>query len=298
MDLRGADPDGGGGAPGGTAGTPAAGRGRGHRRFKALLFDLDDTLYPVSSGLAAACRQRILDYMVHRLGIPAADAPALCLRLYQEHGTTMAGLVAAGNRIDAAEFYEYVHGALPYAQALRPDPALRALLRSLPQRPLLVFTNADRAHAHRVLDALGVQDCFHGLISFESVQDGASDAAGADGASDPAEAATALKRVVCKPAAEAFRRALALAGLDPADALFLDDSARNVAGAKAAGLATVLVGSAVRCPGADYAVESLHNLREAVPEIWDDGEPDAGFDDLIHPALVCAAAVECAQVQA
>jgi hypothetical protein len=28
-------------------------------RYEAILFDLDDTLYPLSSGLAAACRRNI-----------------------------------------------------------------------------------------------------------------------------------------------------------------------------------------------------------------------------------------------
>jgi len=31
----------------------------------------------------------------------------------------------------------------------------------------------------------------------------------------------------------------------------------------------IQVGTSQRCKGADYALESIHNLREAVPELWE-----------------------------
>ncbi|GAQ92212.1 hypothetical protein KFL_009470045 [Klebsormidium nitens] len=146
------------------SGDPFAGR-----PFQTLLFDLDDTLYPLSSGLAAACRTNIQDYMVERLGIPAASVDELCSELYSKYGTTMAGLQAVGHHLDYDDWHDYVHGRLPYSTALTPDPALRRLLQSLPQTKW-VFTNADTKHAARVLDILGLADCFRGVICFESIQ--------------------------------------------------------------------------------------------------------------------------------
>lgn len=29
------------------------------------------------------------------------------------------------------------------------------------------------------------------------------------------------------------------------------------------------VGNSNRCKGADYALESIHNIREAIPELWE-----------------------------
>ncbi|KAH9314685.1 hypothetical protein KI387_023312 [Taxus chinensis] len=54
--------------------------------------------------------------------------------------------------------------------------------------------------------------------------------------------------------------------------IFFDDSTRNIVVSKAAGLHTVLVGSSVRTEGADFALRSIHNIKEALPEIWEDGE--------------------------
>lgn len=51
--------------------------------------------------------------------------------------------------------------------------------------------------------------------------------------------------------------------------LFFDDSIRNLQTAKLTGLDTVLIGSSQRKKGVDYALESIHNFREAVPELWE-----------------------------
>ncbi|CAI5483408.1 unnamed protein product [Closterium sp. Yama58-4] len=130
-------------------------------------FDLDDTLYPSSGGLGSACVKNIEDYMVQRLGFSADTAGEEAIRLYKEHGTTMAGLRAEGYAFDFDDWHAFVHGRLPY-HLLKPDPALRHLLDSLPQRKF-VFTNADRAHASRCLHQLGLEGCFDAVIAFEDV---------------------------------------------------------------------------------------------------------------------------------
>lgn len=56
--------------------------------------------------------------------------------------------------------------------------------------------------------------------------------------------------------------------------MFLDDSVRNIASAKAAGLKTVFVGDSVLVPGADHALSSIHNLKEAIPDLWEDNKDD------------------------
>jgi len=77
-------------------------------RYETLIFDLDDTLYPLSIGLALACRSNIEAYMVEKLGIDAAIVPSMCTRLYQAHGTTMAGLWAEGYYFDHDDFHRYL----------------------------------------------------------------------------------------------------------------------------------------------------------------------------------------------
>jgi putative hydrolase of the HAD superfamily len=105
-------------------------------KYDCLLFDLDDTLYPLSSGIATACLKNIEGYMVEKLGIDKSKIPDLCNLLYKNYGTTMAGLRAIGYDFDYDEYHSFVHGRLPY-ENLKPDPVLRSLLLNLPYRKVV-----------------------------------------------------------------------------------------------------------------------------------------------------------------
>ncbi|WOL04007.1 hypothetical protein Cni_G12728 [Canna indica] len=242
-------------------------------KYECLLFDMDDTLYPLSSGVNLACRKNIEDYMLRHLQIEESQVPKMCLDLYKEYGTTMAGLKELGFEFDNDEFHAYVHGRLPY-ETLKPDPLLRNILLSMPQRKL-ILTNADQAHAAKVLSRLGLEDCCEGVICFETLNPPTSDDRRSfaeidiDSSSDTPRG---RNRILCKPSLEAIETAIKIAGIDPKRTIFFDDSARNIAAGKAAGLHTVLVGSSVLVAGADVALESIHNIREALPEIWQDGD--------------------------
>ncbi|KAA8542977.1 hypothetical protein F0562_021528 [Nyssa sinensis] len=255
-------------------------------KYECLLFDLDDTLYPLSSGINLACRKNIEEYMLRHLHIEEEEVPRMCLELYREYGTTMAGLKALGYEFDNDEFHEYVHGKLPY-DALKPDPVLRNLLLSMPQRKI-IFTNADKAHAAQVLDRLGLEDCFEGVICFETLNPHFEPAGDGDGMEynaadgEPADGYTSCSTenkkfssklpILCKPSVEAIEAAIRIANVDPKKTIFFDDSARNIASGKAAGLHTVIVGSSIVVAGADHALSSIHNIKGALPEIWEGEE--------------------------
>ncbi|KAH9319868.1 hypothetical protein KI387_021637, partial [Taxus chinensis] len=279
-------------------------------QYDCLLFDLDDTLYPLSSGLQAACRKNIEDYMIEKLKIDESEVPTLCYDLYKRYGTTMAGLKALGYAFDNDEFHSFVHGRLPY-ENLRPDPVLRSLLLSVPQRKI-IFTNSDKVHAVKALNRLGLEDCFEGFICFETLNPSSStfysindsensmlspgeladnnaskstdlcsqsndntdgvEAFPCDSPMSKSPVSQIGNRILCKPSLEAIESALKIANADPKRTIFFDDSTRNIAVGKAAGLHTVLVGSSVRTEGADFALRSIHNIKEALPEIWEDGE--------------------------
>ncbi|XP_068334334.1 uncharacterized protein C24B11.05 [Pyrus communis] len=194
--------------------------------------------------------------MLQQLQIEEGEVPRMCLDLYREYGTTMAGLKALGYEFDNDEFHAYVHGRLPY-DVLTHDLVLRNLLLSMPQRKL-IFTNADRAHAAQVLNRLGLEDCFEGIICFETL--------------NPPHNLDDESPILCKPSVKASEAAIRIANVDPKKTIFFDDSARNIASGKAAGLHTVIVGSSVLVPGADHALSSIHNIKEALPEIWEGEE--------------------------
>ncbi|CAL9097295.1 unnamed protein product, partial [Musa acuminata var. zebrina] len=249
-------------------------------KYDCLLFDLDDTLYPLSSGIAAECRRNIGDYLVEKLGIEESKISDLCNLLYKNYGTTMAGLRAIGYSFDYDDYHRFVHGRLPY-ENLKADPVLGPLLLSLPLRKV-VFTNADKAHAAKVLKKLGLEDCFEGIICFETLNPPTS-SRGTETSSEVfdivdhfarPDAGAALPRtpVLCKPSPDAMERALSIANIDPHRTVFFDDSVRIIQAGKRIGLHTVLVGTRHRVKGADHALESIHNMREALPELWEEAE--------------------------
>ncbi|OMO62032.1 HAD-superfamily hydrolase, subfamily IA, variant 3 [Corchorus capsularis] len=255
-------------------------------KYECLLFDLDDTLYPRTSGLSREVTQNIQEYMLKTLGIEEEKVPELCVSLYKYYGTTMAGLKAIGYNFDYDDFHSFVHGRLPYTM-LKPDPVLRNLLVSMPIRKV-IFTNADKNHALRVLKRLGLEDCFEGIICFETLNPTYKDQSSADGstviskteifdisnysASPDSEHGLPSTPVICKPFQKAYEQVFEIANINPHKTLFFDDSIRNLQTGKRMGLHTVWVGTSHRADGVDYALESIHNIREALPELWEADE--------------------------
>ncbi|KAI7726021.1 hypothetical protein M8C21_033451, partial [Ambrosia artemisiifolia] len=240
-------------------------------KYECLLFDVDDTLYPLSSGLSAQFTKSIIEYMVNELDIDESKVQEISAQLYRDYGTTMAGLRAFGYDFDHDDYHSFVHGRLPY-EYLKPDPVLRSLLHSLPIRKV-IFSNGNEAHVAEVLHRLGLEDCFDDVICFESLNpkntinnpsapNGSVIGFGYNGELPESP-------IVCKPFENAFQQAFKLAKINPHKTLFFDDSIRNIQTSKLTGLTTVLVGSSQRKPGVDYALESIHNMREAFPELWE-----------------------------
>jgi pyrimidine 5'-nucleotidase len=210
--------------------------------FETIFFDLDSTLYPESNGLWAAIRTRIDQYMYERMGFSWDEIPRIRSHFLSNHGTTLKGL-QIHYKVDAADYLHYVHD-LPLHNYLSPDPILRELLLSIPGRRW-VFTNSDASHANRVMDILGIQDCFEGLIDILTM--------------DP----------LCKPEEEAYKFALKHVGTnEPTSCAILDDSINNLVPAKSLGIFTVLVGENGSHPCVDRSLENIHDLRIQVPEFW------------------------------
>lgn len=209
---------------------------------KTLFFDLDDTLYRTSNGLWQAIRDRMHAYMAEIVALPPNEIEALRQHYLEAYGTTLRGL-QIHYQIDSDKYLDYVHD-LPLAEFIRPDPELGELISSLPQRKL-IFTNADVNHAQRVLKILQMGDCFEQIIDIRALD------------------------FMCKPEPEAYRRALAIAGLsDPGECILFDDARRNLMPARAQGWTTVLVGEAQADDSANVSITSLHDLPQAMPQLW------------------------------
>jgi pyrimidine 5'-nucleotidase len=186
-------------------------------RFSTIFFDLDDTLYPNSNGLWKAIKGRINLYMIERLNIPEKDAPALRESYFKMYGTTLRGLQTRHN-VDVEDFLTFVHD-LPLGDFLTPDPIQREIIASLSSRKL-IFTNADSAHARRVLAALQLDDLFDSIVDIHAVAP------------------------YCKPMPEAFAIAQELANEpNPRKCVMIDDLPRTTRAALNLGIASILYGT-------------------------------------------------------
>jgi len=212
--------------------------------FTTLFFDLDDTLYPPQNGVWAAIRERMNIYMLEKLRLPPDKIASLRRSYFETYGTTLRGL-QTHYHIDPDDYLAFVHD-LPIRKMVQPDAELRKLLLSMRQRKF-IFTNADSAHARRILEALELQGCFDGIIDVHSLN------------------------FHCKPEPVVYQMALDLAGeTSPQHCIYLDDSPRNLAPVRPMGFFTVLVGDDSNSGAADRAIRGLHDLPRAMPELWQD----------------------------
>jgi len=223
--------------------------------FDCLLFDLDDTLYSSHTGIGLATKKNIEDFLVEKCGFGRDQASILRVELFKTYGSTLAGLRALGYDISADDYHSFVHGRLPYDR-LKPNPQLRNILLGITQRKI-IFTNSDNIHATKVLKLLGLEDCFEEIICFETINPDLPKA------TRPNEFP-----VILKPSIDSMQIAISAANVIPHRTLFLDDNVRNISAGKAMGLKTALVGRSIKTQEADYALESINNLVQAIPEIW------------------------------
>jgi putative hydrolase of the HAD superfamily len=186
------------------------------RRFSHIsdwIFDLDNCLYPASTGLFALIDERMGAYIERMLGCDALEAKRVQKAHFHQHGTTLAGLMKEHD-IDPHEFLSDVHDIpLDRVQA---DERLGRLLPRLPGRRF-VFTNGDAPYARRVLEAIGVHAHFDDLHDIH---------------------ASSYRP---KPDPHGYTLLCERFGIDPKHALLADDMVQNLVPARELGMTTVWV---------------------------------------------------------
>ncbi|HVM21858.1 MAG TPA: pyrimidine 5'-nucleotidase [Sphingomicrobium sp.] len=177
------------------------------------IFDLDNCLYPASTGLFALIDERMGAYIQRLLDCGAEEARRVQKYHFHTHGTTLAGLMK-DHGIDPHDFLEDVHN-IPL-ERIQCDQRLARLLPRLPGRRF-VFTNGDAPYARRVLEAIGVHDQFDDLHDIH---------------------ANAYRP---KPDPHGYELLCDRFAIDPQRALLVDDMVQNLAPAKALGMTTIWV---------------------------------------------------------
>jgi putative hydrolase of the HAD superfamily len=197
-----------------------------------VLFDLDNTLYPISSGLMKGVDVRISAYVQRLLGLDEAEARAIQRRYYAEYGTTLSGL-QLHHAVDPEEYLAYVHDVAPET-FLAADAELDRLLSELTATKA-IFTNSPAEYARRVLEVLGIERHFTQIfdIRFSSFRP--------------------------KPDPAVYQLVLDMLGARGHDTILIEDTAKNLAPARALGMTTILVGDTPAAPDAtiDYATPDV-----------------------------------------
>jgi putative hydrolase of the HAD superfamily len=177
------------------------------------IFDLDNCLYPASTGLFDLIDERMGAYIQRLLDCGPDEARRVQKAHFHQHGTTLAGLMKE-HGVDPHDFLTDVHDiALDRVQC---DERLRMLLPRLPGRRF-VFTNGDAPYARRVLDRIGIGEHFEDLHDIH---------------------ASSYRP---KPDPHGYALLCDSFGIDPAHALLVDDMVQNLGPAKALGMTTVWV---------------------------------------------------------
>ena len=214
---------------------------------RTWIFDLDNTLYPARTQLFAQIDQRMGAYIADLLQLDAAGARAVQKDYFLRHGTTLRGLMHH-HGVDPYHFLDFVHDI--DLSAVAEDRALVESIARLPGRKL-VFTNADTPYAARVLSRLGLGDSFEAIYDIH---------------------ATDYRP---KPEAAAYAGLCAAYGINPSEAAFFEDMARNLIPAKAMGMATVWInnGSEAAHYEADWAAVDIEidDLSRWLDEMWEQG---------------------------
>ena len=200
---------------------------------------MDDTLYPREQGLMRLVQARINAFVVEAVGLDPEAAATMQRQFLDEHGTTLAGLMA-NYAVDTERFLHEVHD-VPLDE-VEPNPRLAERLKILPGR-CYVFTNGAREYAHRVLERIGIADCFAGVFAIE------------DGDLTP------------KPNPATFRRMLERFDIDSHQAAFFEDTPKNLEPAKALGMATVLIGDGHGKPLGDHIDHVAPDLLDFLSDL-------------------------------
>jgi len=175
------------------------------------VFDLDNTLYPVTEALLAHIDEHMGNFVANFLNVDADEARRIQKAYFRKYGLTLRGLMIH-HGLDPVRYYDEM---TPMdLSEVTPNPALGEAIGRLRGRKI-IYTNASAGHARMVLDHLGIGR------GFEAIYD------------------IAAAGYLPKPAIESYRALCDLHDIDPSAAAMIDDIARNLEPAARLGMTTV-----------------------------------------------------------
>jgi putative hydrolase of the HAD superfamily len=177
------------------------------------VFDLDNTLYPATSGVFTQIDRKMTLFISEFLDLDIEAANSTRKDFYRDYGTTLAGLMAI-HGIEPEVFLDFVHDI--DLSALTPDPELDQALARLPGRKI-IFTNGPANRAEGVLERLSIGHHFEDIFDIIDAQ------------------------YIPKPKPQPYDDLVRRHRLKPSLTVMVEDLTRNLKPAAALGMTTVWV---------------------------------------------------------
>ena len=207
--------------------------------MRYMIFDLDNTLYPKEIGLFRLVDQRINDYMMTRVGVDQGLVEGLRIEYMNKYGTTLGGLIVHHN-VDPDDYLSYVHD-IEMEGFLSTNLALSALLEKIALEKV-IFTNGSSDHATKVLNTLGITDCFSRVFDIKFLD------------------------YLAKPDPRSYEKILKCLDAEGSECVIIEDLERNIVPAKKLGMTTVLVGEKDSLY-ADFIIEDILGIEKVFTEM-------------------------------
>lgn len=189
------------------------------------LFDLDNTLHNADAGIFQIINRAMTAHLAQHFGLPLAEASALREDYWQRYGATLAGLQIHHPETDIHGFLVHSHPMAEILANLTPLAGTETVLGRLKGRKA-VFSNGPSFYVAALVEALGTAPHFERLFGTDDVG------------------------LCYKPNRQAYLTVCRQLGTLPQNCIMVDDSAANLAAAKALGMRTVWFGAAEK--GADF----------------------------------------------
>lgn len=200
------------------------------------VFDLDNTLYNADTHSFVEMGRRMTGFVARCLNLPEEEAARVRRDYYQRYGTTLRGLMTE-HAVPPEEFLRHVHDfdLSPIAACA----VTRDTLDRLPGRKI-VFTNAPRDFAQRMLSHLGISRAIEGVFAVEDAD------------------------YWPKPDMRAFDRFVANHGVTAASACMVEDMAVNLVPAHQLGMTTVWLHG----DGEKTSHGHVHHVAQRLPDFF------------------------------
>lgn len=204
---------------------------------RVWIFDLDDTLHNASAHIFPVMNRAMTRYIMDELTLDEPTAHQLRQHYWRVYGATLKGLIRH-HGVDAHHFLKVTHAFSDLPDMVIQIKRLKHLLNQLTGRKC-VFTNAPRAYAIRVLQLMGIEDCFELVFSVEST------------------------KFHAKPSVRGFQMLLNTLNANASDCVMLEDSLPALMTAKRLGMRTIWVTRTLQKPiFVDYRINSVLALTD------------------------------------